>query len=78
MEHVPLEKTTERKKKNRCVVCSKSISVLKMDCKKCCKSFCLKHFLPEAHECTKLAVDDDDVPRLILPPAIRRKKIEKI
>lgn len=62
-------------KKTRCRVCSKNISVLKMNCKYCRVDFCVRHYLPEVHSCPEMC---NDVPCMVLPKAIQPKKVEKI
>lgn len=37
--------------KKKCSFCKKRINLLEFDCK-CSKIFCLKHRLPESHNCT--------------------------
>lgn len=70
--------TPPRKSKPRCIVCNKIISVIKMDCASCSKSFCIHHYLPEVHNCSKLYKDDEETPKITLPDAIKKKKLDKI
>ena len=41
----------EKKKKKRCVVCNKKLGLMEYSCR-CGQLFCIKHQLPEEHNCT--------------------------
>jgi len=42
----------EENKVKKCLCCKKSITLLNFKCSYCEQYFCVKHRLPEDHECT--------------------------
>lgn len=41
----------KKKKKEKCLICKKKLILLDIPCSKCNICYCIKHRLPESHNC---------------------------
>ena len=66
----------EKKKKKRCPICNKKITLMDYTCR-CGNSYCIKHRMPEDHNCTfdyeKLGKDiiDKNNPQVVCEKVIK-------
>lgn len=70
-------KSLEKKKKKRCPVCNKKLGLIDYTCR-CGNTFCIKHRMPEEHQCS---FDYHELGKVILDkknPQVVADKLVKI